>query len=466
MAENESNTATATEDFTYNVKIEDAGPGTKRVTVDVPQDRINAKLQESFKELRSQAALPGFRPGHAPAKLIEKKFASDVRDQVRRQLISESYEQAVSSKDIKVLGEPEFADPDAIKLPDAGGMSYSFTVEIQPEFTLPDVSNLKVKKPKVEVTDANVEQAMTNLKEQQGTLVPVEGRGVEAGDFLLADVHVKLDGNVIAHQHDAQLVARAGRIGGIQIEDLADKVAGLKEGETKTFTVKAPEDHPNESVRGKDVEIEVKLKSLKKLEPAVIDQDFLDSLGFQNEAELRDALREQLVERINYDVAQAQRTQVHQFLMDNTQLDVPAKLSSRQTQRVVQRRAVDLMMRGLPQEQIQANIQAISGGADAEAARELKLFFILQKVAEDNNVDVDESELNGRIAVLAAQRGERPEKLKQQMAKDGSLANLYVTMREQKAVDKLLEKAQVEEVPVDQMNTGATTGEQHQGENK
>jgi trigger factor len=117
---------------------------------------------------------------------------------------------------------------------------------------------------------------------------------------------------------------------------------------------------------------------------------------------------------------------------------------------VVNRRAVDLMMRGMPREAIEQNVQALASGADLEAARELKLFFILQKIATDQEVDVDESELNGRIAILAAQRGERPEKLKQTMAKDGSLANLYVQMREQKAVDKLLEKAQVEEVDVPQ----------------
>ena len=96
------------------------------------------------------------------------------------------------------------------------------------------------------------------------------------------------------------------------------------------------------------------------------------------------------------------------------------------------------MQRGMPREQVEANIERLRGGAEDEAARELKLFFILQKVADEQDVDVNEGELNGRIAMLAAQRGQRPEKLKQQMAKDGSLANLYVQMREQKAVDRIL----------------------------
>ncbi|MBV8781814.1 MAG: hypothetical protein JO353_10490, partial [Phycisphaerae bacterium] len=191
---------------------------------------------------------------------------------------------------------------------------------------------------------------------------------------------------------------------------------------------------------------EVKLKDLKKLEPAVIDEDFLRDLGFENEHELRDALREQMVERLTYDVQQSMREQVNEFLLKNVQIELPSKLSDRQADRVVNRRGIDLMMRGMPREQVEANLEKLRTGAKEEAVRELKLFFILAKIADDQNADVDESELNGRVAMLAAQRGARPEKLKQEMSKDGSLQNLYIQLREQKAVDKLLESAQIEEV--------------------
>src|SRR5437762_3152683 len=123
--------------YRYNVRVADASPATKTVSVEIPQDRIQQKLAEQYKELRSQAAIPGFRPGHAPQKLIEKRFASDVKEQVRRSLVSESYEQAVEKNKLQVIGEPEFADPDQIQLPDEGDFTYSFQVEVQPEFTLP-----------------------------------------------------------------------------------------------------------------------------------------------------------------------------------------------------------------------------------------------------------------------------------------------------------------------------------------
>jgi len=448
MAENETAVAEAQEEeaYQYQIKIEDAGPATKKVTVEIPKDRIDTVLSEQYKDLRQSAAIPGFRPGHAPQKLIEKRFASDVKEQVRRTLISESYQQAVEKNSLNVIGEPEFENAEAIQLKENEGLSYSFQIEVQPDFTVPDVGQLKVKKPKIEVTDENVNQALQNLKEQQGTLVPVEDRGVEDKDYLVADVHIKLDGEVVSHQHDAQLISRPGRIGGIDVPDLDKQVNGLKPGETRSLKVHVADTHQDEKLRGKDVEIEIALKDIKNLEEAEISEEFLTDLGFANQQELLDALREQMVERITFDVQQAMREQVNKFLLDNTTIDLPTKLSNKQADRVVNRRAVDLMMRGLPREQIESNIEKLRHGAREEAIRELKLFFILQKIATDQSVDVDEGELNGRIAMIAAQRGLRPEKLKQQMSKDGSLANLYVTMREQKAVDQLLEKAQIEEV--------------------
>ena len=347
-----------------------------------------------------------------------------------------------------MLGEPDFDNPEAITLPDSGSMNFSFTVEVQPDFNIPDLKDIKVKKPKIDVKDENVDQAMQNLREQQGALMPVEDRGVREKDYLLADVHVKEGGNVVAHQHDAQIVSRPGRIGGIQIDDLDKQLEGLKPGETRSIKAKAPDTHPNEALRGKDVEIEVTLKDLKHLELAEINQAFLDDLGFKDEAELRDALREQMVERITYDVQQALREQVSKHLIDSIHFELPSKLSTKQADRVVQRRAIELLQRGLSREQIEANIERLRAGADEEANRELKLFFILQKLATDQNVDIDEAELNGRIAMLAAQRGRRPEKLKQDMSKDGTLSNLYLQMREQKALDKVLETAQIEEVEV------------------
>jgi trigger factor len=430
----------------YQIKIEDAGPATKKVSVEVPQELIATKLEEQFKQLRREAALPGFRPGHAPQKLIEKRFHNDVRDQVRRNVISESYEQAVSKNSLNVIGEPQFDNPDDIKLPETGSLTYSFEVEVQPDFQLPQLTGLSVKKPKVEVKDEHLDQAMLNLRQQQGALVPVEDRGVEVGDYLVADVHLKADGAEVVHQHDAQVIAKPGRFAGIQIDDLDVKLQGMKPGEKREFTVAAPDTHPDEKLRGKQVNVEVALKDIKKLELAEINQQFLEGLGFENEAELREALREQMLQRVQYDVQQSMRDQINNYLLQNVYIDLPTKLSDKQGDRVLKRRRIELLMRGMPEDQADAQIEQLRGGVKDEAIRDLKLFFILQKIATEQNVEVDETELNGRIATLAAQSGRRPEKVKQEMTADGSLMSMYVQMREQKALDKILETAKIEEV--------------------
>src|SRR5437879_3982860 len=141
MAENESDAAVAEEaqqeeEYQYQIRIEDAGPATKKVVVEIPKDRIQSKLDEQYKELRQNATIPGFRVGHAPAKLIEKRFGEDIKEQVRRTLISESYQQAVEKNSLAVIGEPQFDNPEAIKLQDDQPLTYSFEIEVQPEIKL------------------------------------------------------------------------------------------------------------------------------------------------------------------------------------------------------------------------------------------------------------------------------------------------------------------------------------------
>lgn len=443
----QDSTQTEEAEFIYPVTVEDAGVATKKVTVTIPGDRITSSIDSQFKDLRSSAALPGFRAGRVPKKLIEKKFTKDVRDQVTQTLLRESYQQAVEKNKLQVLGEPSFENEEGIKLPEAGGdLSYTFSVEVQPDFELPNLESISIKKPKIEVKDEHVAQALANLREQQGTLLPVEDRGIQAGDLIQADVHVKLGDEQVLHQHDHQFKVADTSLLGLKLDGLAAALEGAKIDETKSLKVTAPETHPTEKLRNQEVEVTFKIKDVRQLELAEINEEFLTQLGFKDEAELNDALREEMNARVKNDVQNAMRDQVAKALLEATTFDLPEKLSKNQEARIVQRRAMDLIQRGVPEEQIRGNLEMLKGGATEEATRELKLFFILGKIAESMDVEVTNGELNGNIAAIAEQRGLRPEKLKQQMQQEGTLSNLYLRLRELKAIDKILEKAQIEEV--------------------
>ena len=439
---------TETAEFDYPITVEDAGPAAKKITVEIPEDRIKTRLEEQFTELESVAQLPGFRAGKAPRSLLEKRFATDVKSQVRDALLRESYQQAISKNSLSVLGEPEFEDDKELVLPATGSLKYTFTVETTPEITLPDLGTLEVKKPVITVNDDHVQQAMQNLREQQGALVPVESRGIQAKDYLTADVKVKLGDEIIGSQNDAQIVVRPGNIGGVEVKDLDKQLEGAKVDETRTVKATAPENHGSEKIRGKEVDIEITIKDVKALELAEIDDAFLESLGFENQQQLLDELRVQMVERIDNDVKAAMQNQVRAFLQKNIDFALPAKLTSKQENRIVNRRANELMMRGMPVQQIQANVDKLTAGAADQAKNELKLFFTLAKYAEMHGIEVDESEVNGQIAQMAMMQNQRPEKLKQDMAKSGQLSDLWLSLRERKTLDKLLESAKIENVEV------------------
>lgn len=440
---------TAVAEFEYPITIEDNGPAAKKITVEVPEDRIKAKIEEQFAELQEVAQLPGFRAGKAPRSLLEKRFKGDVRNQVRDALLRESYQQAIQKNSLSVIGEPEFDQAEELKLPESGNLKYTFSVEVTPEIALPDLGTLEVKRPVIAVNDTHVQQALANLREQQGQLVPVEDRGVQEKDYVTADVKIKLGDELIGAQNDAQIVARAGNIGGIQVDDLAKQLEGAKAGDTRTIKITAPEGHPAEKIRGKEVDLELTIKSVKALELAEIDDSFLESLGFANAEELNEELRAQMVERIDNDVKVAMHNQVRSFLLKNINVELPAKLTQGQESRVINKRANELMMRGTPVEAIRANLAKLSEGASDQAKNELKLFFTLAKYAEQHQIEVDESEVNGQIAHMAMMQQQRPEKLKQDMAKSGQLQDLWLSLRERKTLDKILESAKIEDVKVE-----------------
>ncbi len=453
--------------FAYPVEVADAGPSKKRLSVTIPRSRIEEHTQEVFGDVRGDVQIPGFRRGKAPRHVVEKRLSKAVKDQVQSDLLRESYEQALQHDGLNAIGEPEFDKDAKLELPDSGDYTYNFNVEVRPDFDLPPMDELTVRKAKIAIKDEHVDQALENLRNQQGNLMPVENRPVKEGDYLVADVEVKVDDETVADQKDANLVARGGRILGVAVDDFGERVSGVKAGNELTFTIHVPDDHPSEKIKGKDASVHVTVKDIKELHPAEIDGPFLEGLGFENNDELMAALREQMEQRVEQDIQNAMRRQVQEYLAGKIDFALPEKMSARQIDRVVNRRAMDLLMRGMPQEQVRGMVEQLRQGADVEAQKELKMFFILDKAAADREVQVEEGEINGQIAMAAIERGERPETLRKRMEKDGSLTNLYVQTRERKTLDKLIEEAKIEEfepTPEEQKQTvdDVTGGEESQ----
>lgn len=438
------------------VTIENAGPARKKIVIEIPESRIADKIKGNYDELRAEAAVPGFRRGRAPVRLLEKRFGKDVRNEVKTQLMGESYSQIIEENDFRVLGEPDIKDADKIELPEAGPMSFQVEIEVVPEFELPDLKGLKIQKKAFEITDDQVAAEIDRFCDMQGKPKKIDGE-TEPGDYITADIEVRTEDGETAASHPTQMVYVPGEsrkfkgvVAGILIEDLGHKLAGHKPGSAVTLEATGPQQHENEALRGKKLTIEVKITAAERMEPMPIEK-LIETAGMESEDELRQQIRTNLEQRATVEQQQAMQEQVTEALLEKVQFELPEKMSDKQADRTLQRRRIEMLYRGSSEQDIEENLAELRTASKEEAQRELKQFFILDKVAQKFEIEVSEAEVNGRVAQMAVQRGQRPERMREQMARGGQLDQLYLQLRETKAIEKLIAEAEIVEVPADKV---------------
>ena len=456
------------------VTVEDAGPARKKLTIEVPEERIQEKLASLQTRLQDDAVIPGFRRGRAPQRLIEKRFGEDIRKDAKGQLLSESYSQAIEEHDFDVLGEPDVKDLDDIELPESGPLKYEVEIEVTPEIELPEFGDLHVEKPVREITDEDVDKEVEQFRERMGRMVPVEDpeATIRVGDYVQVDAHLfegqghdpsTLDAHAapeatgeggpeaVQHQHDAYILVHGeehdhrGHVMGILVQDMGQRLVGKKPGETEVIEMTGPSGHEDERVKDQPVTLVIALKRIERLDPLPMDQ-VLERLGVETEDEAKARVKEMLEQRAEREAQSAMHDQVVEKLLEKVELELPEGLTGRQAERSLQRRRMELLYHGTPEQEIDERMAELRGESQEDAKRELKRFFILDRVAKDYDIEVEESELNQRIAMQAMQQGRRPERVRQEMQQRGDLQHLYMQIREQKTIDRILQDAAVQEV--------------------
>ncbi|MFB3891244.1 MAG: trigger factor [Phycisphaerae bacterium] len=443
--------------------IEDAGTLKKKLTVTVPRQRVDAKFNELFGELAKSAQVPGFRIGHAPRRLIEKRFGKEISTDVRNALVGESLGQISEKAGLQTIGEPTL-DLEKIEVPETGDLTYSFEVEVAPEFTLPELKGIKVTRRSVTIDDERIDEALDGLRRNRARHETVQEPAAD-GDVVLAGARITGEGVEPLERRGLTLRVAPGQIEGLPLLDLGTALTGKRPGDTAVIKVKAPDVHPNESWRGKELTVELAVSEVRRTVLPEIDDAFATGLGFDSLAQLREQARRRMESRVQQEVRQNLRDQVCKYLLDSVKFDLPEGVVQRHAGRLTTRRYLDLMYHGVPAEKIEEHLTAMKASIDEQAKQSLRLSFILGKYAEQEKIEVDDGEINSRVAAIAQQNNRRPERLRQEMEADGSLSGLADSLREEKALDKLLEMAEITDAPV-QPEQQEEQGQQEEPEGK
>jgi trigger factor len=299
-----------------------------------------------------------------------------------------------------------------------------------------------VKVPEIEITDQMLDDEIVRQRKIRGRFEPVTEGAAERDDMIVADVAVHAGDRLIKTEDNIQLGVRPSTVDGIQLEQLDTQLAGVKPGETRTVDCQFPDDYERADVRGQSGRIEFKVHELKRLAPLLLD-DFLQRSGFDQEQEARDYFRMMMENERDQMVSRAKHEQVNEYLLEKTSLDLPEQLSARQADRAIARRVIELRQRGVPESDISARIDELRTSAREQAVRDLKLSFILDKVAEQLEVQVTDEEVNTQIALMARRYNRRFDRVRDELQQQGLLSQLAEQIRQDKCVTRILEDANI-----------------------
>ncbi len=461
------------------VKIKEVGPARKRLTITVPADAIDEKLEASLATLMTETSLPGFRKGRAPKALMQKRFGSALKTETRNQIVADAYSAAIEENQLKPVGDPEpVTNIDELELKEGQSMEFEVDIEVVPDFDLPKLDDIEIKKPQLEITDEMIDGELDRQRLQIGAESKVDSN-FQPGDRLVGSVKATRKGEEEPFfEHEEALVGvpgedadGRGQVLGLLIDGLDRILKGAKVGDTIPITTTVPETHEREDIRGKEITIAYSIRQGIRVTPASLDE-VVERYGMADENMLREQIKLALEQRRDYEQADAMRQQLYEELIKRVDFELPEKLSENQAGRILHRYEMELLYRGLSAEEIEERL-AESRAQSVEVARNrLKLFFLMSRLAEENQIQVNEQEVNGRIAMIAAQRGVRPEQLRNELTKSGRITEIAIQVRDHKTADKIIHDfAKVSDITAEQwqkmrdekLGTGDSSGDSSDG---
>jgi len=422
--------------------LEQLSPTRVKLTIDLPFDDLTPAIDKAYQEIASQVNIPGFRKGKVPPRLIDQRFGRGaVLQEAINTVLPQAYGAAVQEHDLRPLMQPSV---DVTELNDGTNVIFTAEVDVRPDFEVPDASAISVEVPVVKVTDAEVDERVQLLRERFGTLTEVE-RAAETGDVVTIDLTGRQEGKVLDDAESSGVQYKIGA-GGF-VEGLDDAVVGMKAGETKTFTSTLV----GGRYKDQEAEIEVTVSKVQQQDLPDVDDDFAQLVSeFDTAEEMLADLRDNLVRLARLDQANQARENVLRALVSQTEFELPEALITAEQDARRQEIEGQLSRAGLTIEQYLADSdeeadtpEAFWDDINERVVESLRSQIILDKLAEESDIEVNQQELTELIFAKAQQNGTSPEQEIQHMMDHDHAAEWMGEVRRGKALGQIVAAATV-----------------------
>ncbi|RKS77293.1 trigger factor [Actinomadura pelletieri DSM 43383] len=421
--------------------VEELTPTRVKLTVEVPFDELKPNLDKAYKEISQQVRIKGFRPGKVPAPLIDKYVGRGaVLQEAVNDALPELYGRAVEESEIFVLGQP---DVEVTELEDGTQFAFTAEVDIRPKFEVPDYDGLEVVVDDAEVTDEQVEETIGNLRERFASLTTAE-RAVEEGDFATVDLVARIDGEEV---EDASTSGYSYEVGSkTAIEGLDDALVGLAAGEDATFTgTLVGGEHA-----GEEAEITVTVQSVKVKNLPDLDDEFAQLASeFDTIDELREDVRTRLGRQVRAQQLNQARDKALEALLEKVDIPLPDKVVDEEISRRNQQLEQQLQMAGMTKADYLKDEEKSEEEFDSDVADAARLAvkggFVLDQLAVQEELNVENEELSEYVVSQAMQMGVQPQQLAQYLTENNQLPAIVSEVLRSKALNLVVEHVTVKD---------------------
>jgi trigger factor len=430
-----------------NVQLSTVSDSRKNLVVTLDAAEVDTEHQAVLGEYVRQARLPGFRPGKAPAALVTKRFAKEIAEEFKQKVVTMAYRGALEKEKLDVLS---VVSVDEGKIEQGAPAAITVTVDVRPDFTLPDYAGLPTKIAPADPTDAEIDNVIQALRTESAEFRGAE-RPAKKGDYVKLAYEGSVGGAKISEiVGDKQLYAKVpqtweeveGANEGI-IPGLGKQISGVAKGDKRSVPVVFPADfQPVPALAGKTAEYALEILEVRERILPELDANFFKAHRVDDLEGLKSQVRSNLKLQKEQRNRAAQRTQVTQALADRVQFEAPTSLVEAETQGVLRQFIQENMRRGIPAEQFERDKKELYEGARKAAANRVKVQLILAKVAEAEKITVTDRDIDLYIRGEAARTNQRPDKIAKDLAKDReALRSVQQSIIFDKSVDFLVSKA-------------------------
>ena len=404
--------------------------------ISIPVQEVENEVSRVTGEVQRRARLPGFRPGKAPASLIRKQFAGDVRQKVLESLIPKYLHKQFEAENLNVVGTPDIKE---VHFHDGEPLRFKAEFEVLPTIELGEYKGIEVPYQDPGVTAEDVARRVEEIREQKAQFLNIDPRPLEDGDFAVVALE-SVAGIAGEPVKQDEMVLEIG--GADTVEAFTQNLRGLSPGDQKTFDVAYPEDYGAARMAGKTVTFRATLKGVRKKELPDVNDEFAQDLGdYRNLDELREAVRKNILAQRQFEAQQQAKDKIVEKLVDAHDFPVPEVFVERQIKTRVEQNLRTLAADGIDPASIKLDWDKVRETHRDKAVREVKASLLLGRIAEREAIHATREEVDREVERLARQQREPVAALQIRFEKDGTLGRIASHIQTEKTLGFLFEQA-------------------------